>query len=190
MNSLEKSEKIAKAAELQLKGHSVASIARILKLTPYTIRGYIKEWDSYISNKAAEDPDVLNNFLENVLSYKEKLNIITVEAWKVADLAEEHGAMSTKIQALRLAKDLAEMEARVMQLMSNRMDSGYLERMKRLERVNGVLSGVIREVISGCERCSTQAWRRLEEIYSIQPDLAEEEEGSTLAIESRTKPVE
>lgn len=155
---------------MYLKGASYAKIARALDVSPAQAKSYIDEWNTYISDKAAKDPDMLNRFLENVLAYKEKLNLISNQAWEVAELAEEAGAMSTKIQALRLAKDLAEMEARAMQLMSNRMESGYIERMKRVERVNGILSAIIKEVISGCERCSVQAWRRLEEAYRIIPE--------------------
>lgn len=174
MNTLEKSEKIATAAQMYLKGSSYATIGKNLGVSSREAKALVEEWNVYISNKASNDPDMLDRFLENVLAYKEKLNLITEQAWSVADLADEHGAMTTKIQALRLAKDLAEMEARAMQLLSNRMESGYIERMKRVERVNGILSSIIKEVVSDCEKCSTETWRRLQEAYSV---MGTEDEG-------------
>jgi uncharacterized protein YjcR len=170
MNALEKSELITQAAQMYMKGMSYSKIGQKMGVSSQQAKQYVETWNDYVKDKAANDPDLLDRFLENVLSYKEKLNVITEEAWNIAELADEHGAMSTKIQALRLAKDLAEMEARAMQLMSNRMESGYIERMKRVERVNGILSSIIKEVISDCDKCSTEAYRRLEEMYRIMPE--------------------
>lgn len=175
MNSLEKAEKVAEVAELEMKGHSKASIAKQLNISTKDVDSYLREWGEYIADRAAKDPDLLDRYLENILSYKEKLGLISKEAWDVSKLADEHGAMGTKLQALRLAKDLAELEARAFQLMSNRMESGYIERMKKVERVNGILSAIIKEVVGDCPRCSEMAWRRLEEMWRLQGDEAPSE---------------
>lgn len=171
LNDFERAEKIYEIAKQYMQGRPKTKIAASLGLSIDVIDKAIKEWDEYIKHRAESDPDMLDRFLENIIRFDEEIRLLNEQTWDVINQAEENGAMSTKIQALRLAKDLMETKARLFQIMSPRLESGYIERTKRVERVNAILSEIIRNVISGCSRCSEMAWSQLEDIYRNQPEL-------------------
>lgn len=175
-NALAKAETISQVGKLHMQGYSTTKIGAKLAIPVSTVRKYIAEWEEYISERAAKNPEMLDNFLENVMRFDEEIQMMNEEIWETVELAKENGAMGTKIQALRLSKDLMETKARLFQLLSPRMESGYIERMKRVERVNAILSSIIRETISGCERCRSVAFRKLEDAYNLMPELGEGDE--------------
>jgi hypothetical protein len=175
LNDFERAEKIYEIAKLYMQGKPRTSIARSLDVPLDVVDKAIKEWNDYISHRAATDSDILDRFLENIFRFDEEIRMLNEQAWEVVKIAEENGAMSTKLQALRLAKDLMETKARLFQLMSPRLESGYIERTKRVERVNAILSEIIRNTISGCERCSGLAWGQLQDAWRNQPELGEGE---------------
>lgn len=176
MNAIEKVEEINKVASMHRKGYSNAEISKQLNLPVAKVKADLDEWSKYIEEKAASDPEILDRFLENTLAFEEELNDITKEIWEVIKKADEADVISTKIQALRLAKDLTDMKARLFQLLSPRVDSGYIERSKRIERVNSMLSEIIRETISDCDRCSELAWRKLEDVYRSDKTLRDDDD--------------
>jgi hypothetical protein len=175
MNDFERAEKVYMIARLYMQGKPKVSIAKELDIPLTTVEKAIKEWDEYISMRAEADPDIMEKFTENVFRFDEEIRMINEQAWEVVRLAEENGAMSTKLQALRLAKDLMETKARLFQLMSPRLESGYIERTKKVERVNSILSEIIRTTISNCPRCSDLAWSQLQDAWRNQPELSDGE---------------
>lgn len=168
LNEFEKAEKISEIARMYMQGKPFSKIADKLGVPIDVVKKAVDEWDSYISDKAEKDPDILERFTENIFRFDEEIRMLNEQTWEVVHEAEEHGAMGTKLQALRLAKDLMETKARLFQLMSPRLESGYIERTKRVERVNTLLSEIIRNTISGCERCSSLAWNQLEDAWRAQ----------------------
>src|ERR1051325_10873125 len=166
-NSLVQAKTIQDIARLWMKGSTKADIAEKMSLSQSQVSNYIKQWEEFVEEEAEKNPDVLDNYLENTIKFEQEIKLLTQEAWNVIELAEENGAMGTKIQALKLAKELTEMKARLFQLLSPRMEHGYVERQKRVERVNSILSSIMREVISGCDRCRAQAWDKLQVAYSM-----------------------
>lgn len=170
-NSLVKAEKVSEIGKLYMQGIQISKIAKKMELSVPVVRGYIKEWEDYISQKAADNSEVLDNFLENVYRFDAEIDMMNEEIWETIELAKEHGVHNTKLQALRLSKDLMETRARLFQLLSPRMETGYIERTKRVERVNGILSAIIRDTISTCDTCSSTVFRKLEDAYRLHPEF-------------------
>jgi len=173
-NALVRAETISEVGKMHMQGQSISKISQKFELSTDTIKRYIKEWEGYVSQKAADNPEVLDNFLENVYRFDAEIDMMNAEIWDTIELAKEHGVHNTKLQALRLSKDLMETRARLFQLLSPRMETGYIERMKKVERVNNILSGIIRETISECEHCRPMVFRKLEDIYRLNPELEDE----------------
>lgn len=168
LNALEKAEFISNVVRAHLQGKPKVVIAKELDVSLGVVDAAISEWEDYIRDKAEQDSDILDRFLENIFKFDEEIRMISEETWRVVNEAQEYGAMGTKVQALRLAKDLMETKARLFQLMSPRIESGYIERTRKVEKVNAILSEIIRSTISGCKRCSDLAWARLEEAWKAQ----------------------
>ncbi len=173
-NQFELAEKANEVVRLYMQGRPKTKIANELGVSMSFIEKSLADWDDYIAAKAENDPGFLERYLEHIFKFDEEIRMLSDHAWDVVNVADENGAMSTKLQALRLAKDLMEAKARIFQLLSPRMESGYVERIKKVERVNAVLSEIISTTISTCERCSSLAWNRLEEIWKSNPELAGE----------------
>lgn len=168
MNEFEKAELMSQIIRSYMQGRPKATIAKELGVSQHTVELTIEQWDNYIRDKAAQESDILDRFLENLFKFDEEIKMIADETWRVVNEAQEHGAMGTKVHALRLAKDLTEARARLFQLMSPRIEAGYMERTRRIEKVNALLSEIIRNTISGCPRCSSLAWSQLEEAWRAQ----------------------
>lgn len=166
-NELEKAELIQEVAQLSLQGHSAADIARRKGISAGTVRSYLNEWESYIKNKAIEEPELFDRVLENSLKFIDNYNMMLKNAWEVHDESKDAGVPATRLSALKIIQEITAQQARFYQLLGPRQDTNYLEKAKRAERVNELLSNILREVIGDCERCGPIAWDMLREAFSI-----------------------
>lgn len=166
-NELEKAEIVQEVAELYLQGHSAAAIARMKGLSPGTVKNYVSEWERYIKEKAVTNPEMLDKVLENSIRFIESFNMMLSNAWEVHNEAKDAGAHATRLSALKIIQEITAQQARLHQLLGPRVDTNYLEKAKRAERVNELLSEILRGVVAECDRCYPLAWERLGEAFSI-----------------------
>ena len=159
--NIEKIEVIQRVAELHLKGMSDSAISRLVGIHVETVRNYIEEWEEFIAKRAEADPDILDRFLENTLKFNEMFAMIEKEAWDVVEEAKLAGVASHRIQALKLAESVAEKRARLYQLLGPHIEKGYMEDLKKAERVNNMLSEILRDVVADCPRCKDRVMDKI-----------------------------
>ena len=163
--TLEKVEKIQRAAELHLKGWTDNAIGRDLGISSQTVRAYIEEWEDWIEQKIVKNPDILEQYLENTLKFDEAFAMLEKEAWSVVEEAKEAGVAAARIQALKLAESVTEKRAKLHQLLGPRANNAYMEDLKKAQRVNEILSGILRDEIADCPRCKARVWDRLQDVF-------------------------
>lgn len=183
-NELEKAELIQEVAQLSLQGHSAADIARQKGISAGTVRKYLQDWEDYIKTKAVENPEMFDKVLENSLRFIENYDLMLKNAWEVHDESRDAGVPATRLSALKIIQEITAQKARFFQLLGPRQETNYLEKAKRAERVNELLSNILREVVSDCDRCMPLAWDMLREAFTMMerplevagalPDGAEE----------------
>jgi hypothetical protein len=159
MSELEKSSSRDITSELKdiedagifhIKGYSYSEIASYLSITPTKAKDYVQQYKNLIQKKADEDPYFLEKIQFNTIKALQEFDQISKEAWETVNIATDHGMVAVRIQALKLASDIAGKKAQLHKLISggNSTDSDYIARMQKAESVNQILSKILRDVIS------------------------------------------
>jgi transposase-like protein len=166
-NELERAELIQEVAALAMQGYSQADIARQKGIAASTVRVYLREWESYIKTKASDNPELFDKVLENSLRFIENYDMMLKNAWEVHDESKDAGVPATRLSSLKLIQEITAQKARFYQLLGPRTETNYLEKAKRAERVNEVLSEILRDTVADCDRCSNLAWDKLREAFQM-----------------------
>jgi len=166
---------VEEAGTLSIKGYNYSNIAELLEISPYKAKQYVKEYFRIVRDQADEDPYFLERVQQNTLRFLNELDEISKEAWETVNVATDNGMVTARTQALKLALEVTVKKAQLHQLMGGtKSDSEYIARMQKAESVNQILSSVLRDVISDCERCRDMARIKLAEAFSLM-DSADSE---------------
>ena len=132
------------------------------------VRSYIDEFKLILSRQADADPYFLERVQLNTIKALSEFDEIGKEAWETVTIATDHGMVSARIQALKLAAEVAHKKAQLHQLMNNNQtDVEYVARMQRAESVNNLLSKIIRDVISQYPEIRDKVQRDLADAFEI-----------------------
>lgn len=173
---LAKIDTFEKVSELYLKGYKNAQIARSLDISPAQAKHYVDQYKEAIATRVMEDPDFLDRIQDNTLEALEQIDLLIKESWETYENAKELEMMNQQINLLKVAGDLTDKRNKLLQLVGAKIDSGMTARMQKAEQVNFVVSSIIKDIISGCDRCRNEAQVRLAEAFRDmnRPDEAVE----------------
>lgn len=159
---------VEEAGLMRIKGYSFKDISEVLDVSVDKAKSYIVQYNDMVQRMADDDPFFLEKIQFNTLKALDEFNEVSKEAWETVHLATESGMISARVQALKLALDTAKQKAQLHQLMSGtNSDSEFIARMQKAETVNQVVSKVVRDVVSDCERCRPMAHNMLREAYAL-----------------------
>ena len=159
---------VEQAGLMRIKGNSYTDVAEVLEVSVQVAKNYINQYHQVVEQMAESDPFFLERVQFNTLKALDEFNEISKEAWETVGLATEAGMITARTQALKLALDTANKKAQLHQLMSGGTSDGeFIARMQKAETVNQVVSKVIRDVVSDCERCRPLAHNMLREAYAL-----------------------
>ena len=120
-----------------------------MSLKPNDVKDYIEEYKKILSKQVEEDPYFLERVQFNTIKALQEFDQLSKEAWETINIATDHGMVPARIQAIKLAGELATKKAQLHKLLGmNTSDSDYISRMQKAENVNQILSRVLRDVIS------------------------------------------
>lgn len=164
---LEKIDNLEKVSELYLKGYKPAEIGRALTLSPAAVKGYIAEYKVYINRRVDEDPAFLDRLQENTIEALERLDNLIHEAWETYETCKTADMVNQQINLIKVAGELEDKRAKLLQLMGAKADSGMMARMNKAEQVNGIVSRIIKDVVSDCPHCKLEVMPRLAEAFAL-----------------------
>lgn len=166
---LDKIKDIEKAGILHIKGYSYNEISSFLSITVNEAKSYIEEYKKIIQKQADSDPYFLERIQFNTVKALQEFDQISKEAWETVSIATDHGMVAQRIQALKLTSDIATKKAQLHKLLSggNQADAEYISRMQRAESVNGILSRVLRDVISNYPEIADEVRKELSMAFEI-----------------------
>lgn len=175
---LDKIKDIEKAGVLHVKGYSYNEISSFLSISVTEAKNYIEEYRKIIQRQAEKDPYFLERIQFNTVKALQEFDQISKEAWETVSIATDHGMVAQRIQALKLAGDIATKKAQLHKLMSggNQADAEYIQRMQKAESVNGILSRVLRDVISNHPQVADEVRKELAIAFEIMNGGQEEED--------------
>lgn len=166
---LEKARDITEAGLLHVKGYSNHEISSLLSINIDTAKEYIAEYKKLLQHQAESDPYFLEKLQYNTIKALDEFDQISKEAWETVSIATDHGMIAQRIQALKLAGDIATKKAQLHRLMTggNNADAEYIQRMQKAENVNQILSRILRDVISQHPEIADQVRRELSLAFEI-----------------------
>jgi predicted transcriptional regulator len=160
---------------LHVKGYSNHEIASLLAISSNDVKMYIEEYKKILNRKADEDPYFLERVQFNTIKALKEFDELSKEAWETINIATDHGMVAARIQAIKLAGELATKKAQLHKLMvGNNSDAEYIGRMQKAENVNQMLSRVLRDVISKFPEVADAVRRELSTAFEILEEPTEE----------------
>jgi predicted transcriptional regulator len=160
---------------LHVKGYSNHEIASLLAISSNDVKMYIEEYKKILNRKADEDPYFLERVQFNTIKALKEFDELSKEAWETINIATDHGMVAARIQAIKLAGELATKKAQLHKLMvGNNSDAEYIGRMQKAENVNQMLSRVLRDVISKFPEVADAVRRELSTAFEILDEPTEE----------------
>ena len=160
---------------LHVKGYSNHEIASLLAMSSNDVKVYIEEYKKILNRKADDDPYFLERVQFNTIKALKEFDELSKEAWETINIATDHGMVAARIQAIKLAGELATKKAQLHKLMvGNNSDAEYIGRMQKAENVNQMLSRVLRDVISKFPEVADAVRRELSTAFEILEEPTEE----------------
>lgn len=165
-NIIDEIELIEEVGQLRNRGYNFTEIAGIKKITPVKAKKLFGDYITLLNDQIQRDPDFLDRVKENTLATLKQFDDLNKEIWETVEVATDNGMLGERSKALKLAMDLLDKKAKILQLVGGSNDSGLMYRVNKAEAVNLMLSSVIKEVIAGCDRCAPEARHRLAEAFA------------------------
>jgi hypothetical protein len=162
-----KIETLEQVGQLHLKSYKPAEIARQLNITTREAKYYVEQYQELVRKRVEQDPEFLDRVGEHTLEALERLDNLVKEAWETYDTAKNNDMMNQQINLLKVASTLEQQRANLLQLMGAKMDGGMMARMQRAERVNDIVSRIIKDTASQCEICKPLIMPRLAEAFAL-----------------------
>lgn len=170
---LEKLKDIEDVGRLHVKGYTMHEIASLMTMKTNQVKEYVEEYKKIISKQVEEDPYFLERVQFNTIKALQEFDELSKEAWETINIATDHGMVPARIQAIKLAGELATKKAQLHKLLGvNTSDGEYIARMQKAENVNQILSRVLRDVISKYPQIADAVRKEL----AVAFDIIEKEE--------------
>ena len=164
----DKIKDVEDAGLMHVKGYSNHEIASLMSIKPAEVKTYIEEYKKILNRKADDDPYFLEKLQFNTIKALQEFDQLSKEAWETVNIATDHGMIPARIQAIKLAGELATKKAQLHKLLTgNTTDNQYIARMQKAENVNQILSKVLRDVISLHPEIANEVRKELEIAFQI-----------------------
>lgn len=166
---LDQMKDVQEVGLLHVKGYKNHEIASLMSINVNTVKDYIQEYKVLVSQQADNDPYFLEKLQYNTIKALHEFDEISKEAWETVSIATDHGMVAQRIQALKLAGEIATKKAQLHKLLSsgNNADADYIQRMQKAENVNQILSRILRDVISRYPEIAEEVRRELSLAFEI-----------------------
>ena len=165
---LDELAEIEQVGLLHVKGYSVHEISSLMNAPVEQTKSMIAEYKKILNRQAELDPYFLEKIQFNTIKALQEFDQLSKEAWETVNIATDHGMVPARIQAIKLAGDLATKKAQLHKLLSgNQADNQYIARMQKAENVNQILSKVLRDVIAKHPEIADEVRKELEIAFEI-----------------------
>ena len=190
-NMIDKLRKVEEVGLLFVKGYSHHEIATLLSLKVNEAKEYIQEYKKILNKQADDDPYFLERIQFNTIKALQEFDQLSKEAWETVNIATDHGMVPARIQALKLASEIANKKAQLHKLMSGVSgDNDYIARMQKAENVNQILSKILRDVISKYPNIADEVRRELAVAFDIMKTADEDIQDAEVISDTENKVTE
>jgi len=165
---IEKIKDVEQVGLLHVKGYSNREIAALMALKINEVKDYIDEYKTILNKTVEQDPYFLERVQFNTVKALQEFDQLSKEAWETINIATDNGMVAARIQAIKLAGEIASKKAQLHKLLGgSQADGEYIARMQKAENVNQILSKILRDVISKHPSIAEEVRKELEIAFEI-----------------------
>lgn len=165
---IDKIKEVERSGLMHVKGYNYSDIASFLSISITEVKENIQEYKKIIQRQVDEDPYFLEKVQFNTIKALSEFDELSKEAWETIAIATDHGMISARIQAIKLAGEIAKNKAQLHKLLgASTSDGEYIARMQKAESVNQILSKILRDVISKYPEIAEEVRRELAVAFEI-----------------------
>jgi|GEM_PF-2263844 len=165
---IDKIKDVEQVGLLHVKGYSNREIGALMSLKPNEVKEYVEEYKIILNKTVDEDPYFLERVQFNTIKALQEFDQLSKEAWETIAIATDNGMVAARIQAIKLAGEIASKKAQLHKLMGgNQADGEYIARMQKAENVNQILSKILRDVIAKHPAIAEEVRKELEIAFEI-----------------------
>jgi len=165
---IDKIKDVEQVGLLHVKGYSNREIGALMSLKPNEVKEYVEEYKTILNKTVDEDPYFLERVQFNTIKALQEFDQLSKEAWETITIATDNGMVAARIQAIKLAGEIASKKAQLHKLMGgNQADGEYIARMQKAENVNQILSKILRDVIGKHPAIAEEVRKELEIAFEI-----------------------
>lgn len=153
---------------LHVKGYSNSEISSLMGIKIAEVKDNISEYKKILQQQVEEDPYFLERVQFNTVKSLQEFDELSKEAWETISIATEHGMVAARIQAIKLAGELAAKKAQLHKLLGgSTTDTEFVARMQKAESVNQILSRILRDVIGRHPDIAEEVRKELQVAFEI-----------------------
>lgn len=153
---------------LHVKGYSNSEISSLMGIKVAEVKDNISEYKKILQQQVEEDPYFLERVQFNTVKSLQEFDELSKEAWETISIATEHGMVAARIQAIKLAGELAAKKAQLHKLLGgSTTDTEFVARMQKAESVNQILSRILRDVIGRHPDIAEEVRKELQVAFEI-----------------------
>lgn len=165
---IDKIKDVEQVGLLHVKGYSNREISALMALKINEVKDYIDEYKRILNKAVDDDPYFLERVQFNTVKALQEFDQLSKEAWETINIATDNGMVAARIQAIKLAGELASKKAQLHKLLGgNQADGEYIARMQKAENVNQILSKILRDVIAKHPSIAEEVRKELEIAFEI-----------------------
>lgn len=151
-------EKVNKVVEEFLRGNTNPNdIATVTGFKRAEVTEYLNEWRRVIQS----DRQVQMRAREALAGADQHYSMLIKEAWDVVEQADLTAQLPQKTAALKLIADIQQKQMDMLQKAGVLDNNELAEQIVQTEEKQKVLVEIIRDVVSGCDKCKPQVFSRL-----------------------------
>jgi hypothetical protein len=165
---IDKIKDVEQVGLLHVKGYSNREISALMALKINEVKDYIDEYKRILNKTVEDDPYFLERVQFNTVKALQEFDQLSKEAWETINIATDNGMVAARIQAIKLAGEIASKKAQLHKLLGgNQADGEYIARMQKAENVNQILSKILRDVIAKHPSIAEEVRKELEIAFEI-----------------------
>lgn len=151
-------EKVNKVVEEFLRGNTNPNdIATVTGFKRAEVTEYLNEWRRVIQS----DRQVQMRAREALAGADQHYSMLIKEAWDVVEQADLTAQLPQKTAALKLIADIQQKQMDMLQKAGVLDNNELAQQIVETEEKQKVLVEIIRDVVSGCDKCKPQVFSRL-----------------------------
>lgn len=166
------------AGRLYLQGKNETAIARELGVQRKDVLVALRDFRGLLKRTSENAVDVRERLLDIILEADESFRMVIDEAWKTVRDADDEGAMSTKINALKLVESSTGKRADILVKSGISADDDIIEQMNETERRQEILVGILRKVKEEFPDAAEFIARELSKVSTTVEPIAIERDAS------------